>query len=75
MEEEAKFIVKSYHKADLALMYHPGMSPRAAMGKMRRWINHNAELKRRLEQVQINILNHTYTPKEVAVIVEFLGEP
>lgn len=75
MEEEFVFPIKGYHKADLALMYHPNLSARAAMGKMRRWINRNAELKKRLMEVQINLLNHTYTPKEVAIIVEFLGEP
>lgn len=75
MEEESIFTVKSYHKADLALMYHPGLSATAAMGKMRRWINRNAELKRKMGEVQVSVLNHTYTPKEVAILVEFLGEP
>ena len=75
MEEERIFIIKSYHKADLALMYHPGLSAVAAMGKMRRWINRNPELKRRMHEVQVSVLNHSYTPREVAIIVEFLGEP
>ena len=75
MEEEKIFVIKGYHKADLARMYHPDLSAHAAMGKMRRWINRNAELKRRMQEVQVSVLNHTYTPKEVAILVEFLGEP
>lgn len=75
MEKEVKFVIRGYHKADLALMYHPNMSATAAMGKMRRWINRNARLKEKLLEVQISALNHTYTPKEVAILVEFLGEP
>ena len=75
MEEESKFIIRSYHKIDLAQMYSPGVKADSAARKMRRWINRNAELKRRLEEVQINALNHTYTPRQVAILVEFLGEP
>jgi len=75
MEENLKFVVKGYYKADLALMYHPGMSARCAMGKMRRWINRNTELKRKMLEAQVSALNHKYTPKEVAILVEFLGEP
>jgi len=75
MEEESKFIIRSYHKIDLAQMYSPDVKADSAARKMRRWINRNAELKRRLEEIQINALNHTYTPRQVAILVEFLGEP
>lgn len=75
MEKESKFTIKSYYKTELALMYHPHLSGHAAIVKIRRWINRNPELKRRLQEVQVSPMNHTYTPKEVAIIVEFLGEP
>jgi len=75
MKEEVEFIIKGYHKAELAQMYHPDMSVPSAMCKMRRWINRNAKLKRKLMEVQVSGQNHAYTPREVGVIVEFLGEP
>ena len=75
MEEESKFVIRSYYKTDLAQMYHPNVKVASAMRKMRRWINRNAELKRRLQEVQINALNHSYTSKQVAILIEFLGEP
>ncbi len=73
--KETPFIIKSYHKADLALMYHPGLTVAAAMNKMRRWINRNTELKRRMKAVRTSPQNHTYAPVEVAILVKFLGEP
>ena len=75
MEEEHKFIIKSYHKGDLALMYHPCMTQAAAMGKMRRWINLNPDFKKRMKEAEISPLTHRYTSRQVAILVEFLGEP
>lgn len=69
------FPIKGYLKAELALMYHPEMTQAAAMGKMRRWINRSATLKERLQAVEVNKLNHRYTPKQVAILVDFFGEP
>lgn len=75
MKEEPKFVIKSYLKADLALMYHPSMTQRGAMTKMRRWINLNSELKKRMTEAQVSALTHQYTPRQVAILAEFLGEP
>jgi hypothetical protein len=75
MEREEKFVIRPYLKEELAVKYHPHMQPKAAMGKMRRWINMNPELKRRLTEAQIGIRPHSYTPRQVSILVEFLGEP
>jgi hypothetical protein len=73
--KEHEFIIKPYLKEDLAMMYHPQMQPKAAMAKMRRWINLNPELKRRVQEAQISVQTHHYTSRQIAVLVEFLGEP
>lgn len=75
MREESVFSIRAYHKSDLALLYHPGMCGRSAMNKMRRWINRNSELKRRMKEAEVSPLTHQYTPRQVAILVEFLGEP
>ncbi len=75
MEKEPKFGIRGYQKSELAQMYHPNVKATSAMRKMNRWINRNKELKRRLSEVQVSLMNHKYTSREVAILVEFLGEP
>jgi hypothetical protein len=75
MEIEQDFTIRPYLKAELAMMYHPQMTQKAAMEKMRRWINLNPELKRRVTEMQVSVQTHHYTSRQVAVLVEFLGEP
>jgi hypothetical protein len=75
MEKEEKFVIRPYLKEALAVKYHPDMQPKAAMRKMRRWINLNPELKRKLTEAQMGIRPHYYTSRQVAILVEFLGEP
>jgi hypothetical protein len=75
MEKEPEFEIKVYLKEELAVMYHPHMEPKAAMKKMRQWINLNPELKKRMKEAQLCAQMHWYTPKQVAILVEFLGEP
>ena len=49
-EEETKFVVKSYLKADLAHLYHPNLPIPYAMCKLRGWIRKNKELHSLLYQ-------------------------
>lgn len=52
-QEEREFVIKPYPKEKLATMYHPQLCPKAAVGKMRRWINLNPELKRKMEEARV----------------------
>jgi hypothetical protein len=75
MEQEQRFIIRPYLKEELATMYHPQMEPKSAMGKMRRWINLNPELKRKMNETQLCAQMRRYTSRQVAILIDFLGEP
>lgn len=72
---ETKFVIKTYLKTELALLYNPYMSTEGALRKMRRWIIRNPELKAEMDALQISLTDRQYTPKQVGVIVKHLGEP
>lgn len=73
--EEVSFKVKAYPKADLAMMYNPGQCVTVALKTLARWIQANPNLKKELEELNYNKYRRTFTPKEVEVIVRYLGEP
>ncbi|NDV66757.1 DUF4248 domain-containing protein [Bacteroides sp. 224] len=75
MDNEKMFVVKTYLKAELAMMYHPTLSKDAAMYKMKKWILHNDELREAYSRIQGNPRDHYYTPKQVELIVKYLGVP
>ncbi len=65
------FVVRQYGKTELALLYFPHLAPQSAWRKLRRWIMLNPVLCDALGGYQLRSL----TPKQVALIVEQLGEP
>lgn len=75
MEEEQKFIIRTYGKAELAHLYNPYMPIVSAMRKMRHWIKRNRKLAEGLNAAGANTYDHAYTPRQVALIAQFLGEP
>lgn len=72
---EERFVVKSYLKVELARLYNPHLSDECALRKMRRWINHQPQLKTQMAALQTSPTDRQYTPKQVRLIVEYLGEP
>jgi len=64
------FIIRAYGKSELAMMYFPNSSKETAMKKMKYWLNLNPNL-RNLKPLRAKF----YTPKQVQLIVEELGEP
>ncbi|WP_321424522.1 DUF4248 domain-containing protein [uncultured Bacteroides sp.] len=76
MEEKlSEFKVRSYGKADLALMYNPEMCVREALRTLMRWIVRNERLYRDLMELGYKKSCKILTPLEVAVITRYLGEP
>lgn len=73
--EKEKFVIRTYFKTDLAALYHPGMSTEGALRKMRRWINRQPELKAQMEALQLSPTDRQWTPRQVHLIVKFLGLP
>lgn len=68
-------IPRAYGRTELALAYNPGLSDSAAWRKLRSWIELNTELHQALRQAGYNPARRTFTPREVALIFEYLGTP
>lgn len=64
------FRIRSYGKSELAMMYFPNLTQETAMSKFREWLRINPRL-----QHLISRSSHTYTPKQVRLIVGEVGEP
>ena len=69
------FRVRAYGKADLALLYNPGMCPREALRTLTRWILRNERLCTELLNLGYRKTCKILTPLEVGVITRHLGEP
>ena len=67
--------LKSYTKAELALLYSPENCPQAAARKLRRWILHCKPLLAELTAVGYDSASKRYSSKQVNVIFKYLGEP
>ena len=67
---DEKFIIRAYGKSELAMMYFPDNSPETAQKKFRFWLIINPRLR-----FMVNKNSRFYTPKQVRLIVEEVGEP
>ena len=65
--KQEEFIIKFYGKSELAMLYYDGDSPENAMSKFR------VELKRNPRLCHLVNSTHRYTPREVRMIVDELG--
>ena len=65
----------SYSMKELAGLYFPASSPRSATTQLRRWINRNNDLTEALAQTGLKKGQRLLTPRQVALILEYLGEP
>ena len=75
MEKDERFIIRTYEKAELAHLYNPNMPLVSAMRKLRAWIRRNRQLTDALTATGENKRDHSYTPRQVSLIVAVLGEP
>lgn len=64
------FTIRAYGKSELAMMYFPDLTKETAMKKLRFWLSINPRLKKLISKKI-----RSYTPKQVRLIVEELGEP
>lgn len=70
------FKIKAYGKSDLALQYFPdAASAHTAVNHLMSWIRRNPELIDGLVKLGYRKSAKYFTPKEVSMIVEYLGEP
>ena len=67
-----EFTIRAYGRMELAQLYSPELTDIAAYRKMKKWIERCHGLQQRLGYQPEH---RSYTPLEVRVIVDALGEP
>lgn len=74
-ETEESFIIRGYGKGELAMLYMPGICRCGALKQFNRWIERNTRLTAELTDTGYNGTERIFTPKQVELIVGYLGEP
>ena len=69
------FKIRTYGRTELAQLYCPGLCPQAAFRKLNQWIDFHPTLRGSLHALVTSDKTRTYTPAQVRLIVEALGEP
>ena len=69
------FMIRSYTKKELALMYFPESMPRTAVNHLMSWIRRCEPLWQQLQASGYHPTSKLFTPRQVQAIVEKLGEP
>ena len=75
MEKQTDFCIRSYGRTELALLYNPCLTPKAAYRKLAAWIDHYPGLAGHLAELGTLPGSRSYTPAQVREIVGALGEP
>jgi hypothetical protein len=70
-----KFKIKSYGYGELAQMYFPTITKQSATVQFRRWIRINNNLLDELSLAGFKRYQKMLTPKQVEIIVRYIGEP
>lgn len=69
------FCITSMSKRELAKRYAPHLTEHAAVNRLMIWINRNEKLVEALMAVGYRKTLRMLSPAQVALIVEYLGEP
>ena len=69
------FHIRMYGKSELAQLYCPHISPSAARRKLMQWIALQPHLSASLQQIGLTESSRCFTPAQVKLIVDAIGEP
>lgn len=70
------FRIRPYSKRELAKLYFPDtLHEDSAVANLRNLMKRNPELLSELEKAHYRTHDKVFTPRQVSVIVHFLGEP
>lgn len=67
--------IVSMSKGQLAQMYAPDLTPHAAVNRLANWIRLHPTLLEELQRTGYRKTSRLFTPQQVHLIVERLGEP
>ena len=71
---ENGFKIRSLTKGQLASLYFPDIKKESASNQFRKWIVKSDSLKSKLTNADWKEGQKLLTPKQVGILVEFLGE-
>lgn len=69
------FRIRTYTKVELSMLYNPMSCLTNALNTLATWIRMNLPLCEELEAVGYNKYRRSFTPREVSLLVKYLGEP
>lgn len=69
------FRIKSYGRTELAQLYNPEVAAETAWRRLRAWIRKSPGMIEHLMQAGYKRGQRTFTPKQVQIIVDGVGEP
>ena len=70
-----KFEIQAYTKKELALLYFPSAEPHTAVNRLMSWVKRCKPLHMALIAQGYKKTSKWLSPREVAIVVEHLGEP
>ena len=70
-----QFKCREYGRMELAQLYCPDIAPESAWKKLKVWIKHHPGLSESLSALGYDGHRRSFTPAQVHVIVDALGEP
>lgn len=62
-------------KSSLAALYFPGLASRQACNRLRRWIIRCEPLSEKLREANYRPSQRLLTPRQLRLIIAYLGEP
>ena len=69
------FQICTYGKGEMAQLYNPHVTQAAACRKLMHWIGLQPQLQEALKRYGMTDTTRTFTPVQVRLIVEAIGEP
>ena len=72
---QGQFAIKAYSKRELAMLYFPDIEPESATRQLQLWIDRCTALSDALRASNYIHRQRILTPKQVRLIVDYLGEP
>lgn len=72
---DREFVYRAYSFGELASLYCPDIAPQSASKMLRKWIRETRDLQAALEATGWRPYAKMLSPKMVACLVTFLGEP
>ena len=72
---EMLFLVRSYGKGELAMLYIPNVTQQTAVNQFNEWIHTAPGLEQRLLDTGMNRTCRRYTPAQVQLMVNVFGGP